>query len=332
MDMLIIPDPSSAPVPPVAPGGEDALLAGTRPEDESRYMQSKYTAADLANFGRSMSPQPPEPTLPAGPLKLGPQYPTYRYYVNSLSAGTIASGTSCPLEASLDADLRSEQGLRLGMRRFRAIANYVNQEHLNVLRLELQPSTGQHIAQKLAGCLPRILRAWLFSLFPEWNLPPRMTLKSQKIPWYDEFDLEKATYARLRPLQGTVIPQLLGEVSYRGNRALLLSDLGGASPTDPEGCLMEVADFGRALRQCVAALSKFGVVQDDMKVDNFHVVGDKVMALDFEMVSDMKRIAGHITEEEHESITGHHVESLKEQYKENQYSFWRTGLIAVDGK
>lgn len=109
-----------------------------------------------------------------------------------------------------------------------------------------------------------------------------MVLKAQKIPWYDEFDLEKATYARLRPLQGTVIPELFGEVSYRGNRALLLSDIGGASADSPEGCLMDFAQFDRAVRECMAAVAKFGVTKDDVKLDNYHVVGAKVMAIDFE--------------------------------------------------
>lgn len=200
------------------------------------------------------------------------------------------------------------------------------------MHLELQPSTGQRIAQKLAGFLPRILRTWLFFLFPEWNLPPRMVLKAQKIPWYDEFDLEKATYVRLRPLQGTVIPQLLGEVSYRGNRALLLSDIGGASADSPEGCLMDVAEFGHAVRECMAALAKFGVTQDDLKLDNYHVVGDKVMAVDFEMVLDLNRLKDRLTEETYKARADNNAKGITKEYEERQYSLWEHGEIAVDGR
>lgn len=236
------------------------------------------------------------------------------------------------MKASWDANPGPEQGLRLGTRRFSVIATCADGERPTLLHLELQPSTGQRIAQKLAGFLPRILRAWLFSLFPEWNLPPRMVLKAQKIPWYDEFDLEKATYARLRPLQGTVIPELFGEVSYRGNRALLLSDIRGASADSPEGCLMDVAQFGRAVRECMAAVAKFGVTQDDVKLDNYHVVGAKVMAIDFEMVSDLDRLRERLPEETYKVRAENNAKSITKQYEERQYSLWEQGEIAVDGR
>lgn len=159
-----------------------------------------------------------------------------------------------------------------------------------------------------------------------------MVLKAQKIPWYDQFDLEKATYARLRPLQGTVIPQLLGEVSYRGNRALLLSDIGGASAASAEGCLMEVADFSRAIRQCMAAVAKFGVTQEDVKLDNYHVVGDKVMAVDFEMVSDLNCPQEHLVEETCNARTEDDAEDMAEEYERYQFSLWGKGIIAVDSR
>lgn len=238
----------------------------------------------------------------------------------------------CPSKAIWDPEPGPEQGLRLGTRRFSAIATCADGERPTVLHLELQPSTGQRIAQKLACFLPRILRTWLFSLFPEWNLPPRMVLKAQKIPWYDQFDLEKATYARLRPLQGTVIPQLFGEVSYRGNRALLLSDIGGASADSPEGCLMDVAKFGRAIFECMAAVERFGVTQDDVKLDNYQVVGDKVMAVDFELVSDLDRATECLTEEQKKGWTERNAEDITEEYERRQHSLWECGIIAVDSR
>lgn len=298
-------------------------------QSEEMKDQAAALAAERARFeGSQPPPPPPKPRVPPGPLILGPDFQRYAPF----EVGTIVSGYALSLKAIWDPDPGPEQGLRLGTRRFSAIATCADEERPTILHLELQPSTGQWIAQKLAGFLPRVLRACLFSLFPEWNLPPRMVLKAQKVPWYDQFDLEKATYARLRPLQGTVIPQLLGEVSYRGNRALLLSDIGGASAASAEGCLMEVVDFGRATRQCMAAVAKFGVTQEDVKLDNYHVVGDKVMAVDFEMVSDLNCPQERLMEETCKVRAEVDAEDMTEEYERYQFSLWEKDKIAVDSR
>lgn len=53
------------------------------------------------------------------------------------------------------------------------------------------------------------------SYFPEWTVPARHILKQQKVGWDDEFEIETATYALLRLLQGLVIPEYCGELSYQ---------------------------------------------------------------------------------------------------------------------
>ncbi|KAK3905070.1 hypothetical protein C8A05DRAFT_31116 [Staphylotrichum tortipilum] len=57
-------------------------------------------------------------------------------------------------------------------------------------------------------------------------------LKKLKPKWDDEFDNEKLMYARLRPLQGSVIPVFFGEASLDGCRALILSDVGRVTLCD----------------------------------------------------------------------------------------------------
>jgi hypothetical protein len=118
-------------------------------------------------------------------------------------------------------------------------------------------------------------------------------VKKQKDGWEEEFGSEKATYARLRSLQGIVIPEFLGEVRYENTRALLLSDIGGECLATPQGALLEVADFRRMPFQALTALSQFGILQVDEKVENLHYVRDKIMVVDWEMVTQ-----GHISEED----------------------------------
>ena len=94
-----------------------------------------------------------------------------------------------------------------------AIATPVNHVHPNVMRLNMQPSIVQWVLHAAVGCMP-VAQAWFRSSFPEWILPPRLVLKTMKKGWDEEFDNEKATYAKRRSLQGVVIPNLFGELRY----------------------------------------------------------------------------------------------------------------------
>ncbi|KAK0732275.1 hypothetical protein B0H67DRAFT_478096, partial [Lasiosphaeris hirsuta] len=47
-------------------------------------------------------------------------------------------------------------------------------------------------------------------------LPTNIVLKKQKEEWGDEFDTEKATYEKLKCLQGLVIPICYGQARPRG--------------------------------------------------------------------------------------------------------------------
>ncbi|KAL2758161.1 hypothetical protein ACRALDRAFT_1074870 [Sodiomyces alcalophilus JCM 7366] len=244
---------------------------------------------------------PPRPPLrrPPGPLKLGPHFckPTYPSHPTRF---------------------------RFRTRIIYATASPADSVHQNVLRLYIQPSLVQQLIESLVNVLPSPAQIWLESCFPEWTLPPRLVLKQQKEGWDEEFEMEKATYTKLRSLQDVVIPRCFGELKYENKRALLLSDIGGACLATAEGGLLEVADFRRMLRQALDALAPFGISQDDNKLDNYHVVGDKIMAVDLE------RVNVGLTPE----IVSLHVDStvkgLTQRYEDTQYDLWDSGLIAID--
>ncbi|KAG8405523.1 hypothetical protein J3458_022172 [Metarhizium acridum] len=104
--------------------------------------------------------------------------------------------------------------------------------------------------------------------------------------WDEEFETEKSTYEKIKSLQGVRIPRYYGESKYNGTRAILLSDIGGACIGDPAGAIWDVQEFRRMMRDALTDLARFGVLPDDIGLENFHLVGDKVMAVDFEMVYD----------------------------------------------
>lgn len=152
-----------------------------------------------------------------------------------------------------------------------------------------------------------------------------LILKKQKPDWEDEFDEEKKRYAELRSLQGVVIPKFFGEVRCGGTRAILLSDIGGACLAAPDGSLLQVADFRRMLHKALILLSPFNVLPGDIKLDNFHCTGDKIMIVDLEMLDSLP-------EEEMDRYIKYTVNRLAESYEDNQYVYWEDGLIAIDPK
>ncbi|GAB1312792.1 Protein kinase domain-containing protein [Madurella fahalii] len=250
---------------------------------------------------KTVTPRRPQRRVPPGRLKLGP-------YAGSHSE-LQPSATIC---------------FRFGTRIIRAIARPNDGVHTNVLRVQIPPSIVQRLVQAMAGLLPSVVGNWIRSTFPEWNLPPRVVLKMQKKGWDKDFDTKKAVYAKLQLLQGVAIPEFLGELRYNGTRAILLSDIGGACLITPEGALLEVAEVRRLLGQAFAALAQFRVSQDDAKLDNFHIVQDRIM------VVDMERVVEDLTDTDLDIITNSTVNFLARLYQDHQYSLWTDGFIAVD--
>lgn len=165
------------------------------------------------------------------------------------------------------------------------------------------------------------MRDWFETRFPEWNLPSRLVLKKYKEGWDEEFDQEKATYESVKPLQGIVLPHYYGELRYEGTRALLLSDIGGDNLTTPQASVFQEAELFRMLRAAFLALMSFNIVQGDLKLDNFHVVGDKIMAVDLEQV--------YKPGEDIARQSDHEAEFLLMSYRENQRAFLQDGNITV---
>jgi hypothetical protein len=163
--------------------------------------------------------------------------------------------------------------------------------------------------------------------FPEWNLPAQLILKRQKEGWEEEFETEKAAYAKMQPLQGVVIPRCFGELRYDNTRALLLSDIGGACLATPTGSLLEIPELRRLLRDTLTALAQFRILQDDVKLDNFHVVGDRIMAVDFERLQNQDMPEDEIAVDVEGTI-----QWLARLYEGNQYCFWEDGFIKVDDR
>ncbi|KAK4241748.1 hypothetical protein C8A03DRAFT_12019 [Achaetomium macrosporum] len=246
---------------------------------------------------------PPKPRRPPGRLRPGPNFPVNTHGI-----------------------LTTSKRFRFGAHILTAAATPVNDVHSNVLRLQLQASFLQSVLHTALGYLPCAIQAWFESSFPEWTLPPRLILKKQK-NWEEEFEAEKAAYTKLRPLQGTVVPRLFGELQYDNTTALLMSDIGGVCLAAPEGGMLELDEFRRVVRQALTALSRFGVLQDDTKLDNFHLTHGRVMVVDFEMTSNENQQP--LTDEQLEFGIDCAVDSLAKSYEDNQYCFWEDGILSV---
>jgi hypothetical protein len=121
-----------------------------------------------------------------------------------------------------------------------ALASVLSSRHPHVLALQPRPSKTAGALGRLINLLPSFAQSWARRIFPEWFLPDRIVLKSQKqggdeLIERELFDTEVTAYNRLKPLQGVVVPNCYGLCYYRGMRALLLEHLPGVSLASPEG-------------------------------------------------------------------------------------------------
>jgi hypothetical protein len=147
-------------------------------------------------------------------------------------------------------------------------------------------------------------------------------LKKQKKGWDEEFDTEKATYKKLKHLQGRVIPELFGQVVYQGARALVFSYVGEANMARPQGTILDAttgeeltpAEFREMATQALGTLFENGISQDDLKLDNFHRMDEagrrKIMVVDLEHVTEVPK-------EEKDERTNIAVDWLTRRYREH---------------
>ncbi|KAK3933730.1 hypothetical protein QBC46DRAFT_105089 [Diplogelasinospora grovesii] len=218
---------------------------------------------------------------------------------------------------------------RFGSRSITATGAQTDREHPNVLRLCVHHSILQLVIQTVLRWLPSSLRSWAHSSFPEWFLPTNIVLKKQKDGWDEEFDTEKATYEKLKCLQGLVIPTYYGQVQYMGTRALVLSDIGGACVAEPEGAVLSEQDVRPLFDQALSALASQGISHDDMKLDNFHLVsngGNKAI-----MIVDLERINELPPEKDRARIVQADVDFLMQAYRDHLECLREDGLLLPMG-
>ncbi|KAF4423770.1 hypothetical protein F53441_14246 [Fusarium austroafricanum] len=175
---------------------------------------------------------------------------------------------------------------RFGTRSIQAAGSTADNCHPNVLLLRIEPSVVQSAVQFLFRVLSLITGPWVESKFPEWFLPDRIVLKSQKPDWEEEFDNELLAYNKLQPVQGITVPKLYGMVQHENTRALILSDIGGHCVATPKGAVLDEEDMRPLIYQAFKSINEFGVSHEDTKLDNFHLVmdegKDKIMIVDLE--------------------------------------------------
>ena len=128
----------------------------------------------------------------------------------------------------------------------------------------------------------------VMTAFPAFFLPDRVVLKKTKPGWLEEFDNEKRMYRRLEHLQGRMIPKLYGEAEFEGARALILSEVVGIMPWEQQRPPLEVDEFKKLVEVVFGELNAVDLGYEDIKLDNFIMVQDRIVLVDLESVYEPK--------------------------------------------
>jgi hypothetical protein len=152
----------------------------------------------------------------------------------------------------------------------------------HIFRVRVQHSGFDRLILKLATILPTPIRRRIEAFLPAPFLPPTVIVKTQKEGWDDEFASEVATYKKLSPLQGVVVPTFYGQTRYDGTPAFVLADIQGRHL----GAVEEIDDtLEKALRTSLKALANFNIEPADTNLANFLAAGDRVFILDLEQTA-----------------------------------------------
>ncbi|KAJ4123196.1 hypothetical protein NW768_009724 [Fusarium equiseti] len=177
---------------------------------------------------------------------------------------------------------------RFGTRTIKAVGAPPQYIHKNVLRLKIRHNFYDRLVQSFFSTVSRFTGSILRNKFPEWFLPDRIVLKSEKDNWEEEFNNEIVAYNKLRPIQGDTIPRFYGCTNCNNRRTIVLSDVGGFCLNDAEGAVLSREDLEPLFYQSLRSLNAYGVEHDDIKLDNYMLVTDngrdKVVILDLEKV------------------------------------------------
>lgn len=218
------------------------------------------------------------------------------------------------------------QQFRFGSRLLTALGTQVDHVHTNVFRLSINNGSLDNILLKFFFCLPVVIQKWAKPYAPEWFLPPTIICKKQKAENAELFINEKNMYMRLHKLQGTVIPIFYGEVTCAdGAPCLLLSDIGGNVLCSPDAAGISEGLLKDLLGKVFNALAIYNIAYDDIKLDNFLLVGrNRIMVIDLEMAEE--REPGDV-----EFFNNSSIRHLCLAYQRHQEVLRFDGLLRVDG-
>ena len=124
----------------------------------------------------------------------------------------------------------------------------------------------------------------------------------------------RSSSTQLKDKQGTMFAICYGEAEYDGTRALVLSDVGGMALNDENLTGADPEDIRIMLKAVFRDLHARGFTPGDLKLDNYHLVGDRIVPLDFEMIWDLPE--GIDEEQMADNVVNH----LVRQYRNHQKS------------
>ncbi|KAL8288753.1 hypothetical protein RB597_000716 [Gaeumannomyces tritici] len=194
--------------------------------------------------------------------------------------------THADVDSNSKTTREADFNFRFGTRRV-AARGKVCGHHPNVVFLRVLPSTLGRLSDCLSRFLPATWKDRFEARWPEWFLPDRIILKREKPGWKEEFDNEVGMYKLLAPLGGHVVPKLYGQIEYPSTdkvkrRALIISDIGGIPLGEPEVGSLPLGRVEEMLNDAFRAVADAGVDHCDAKLDNIHVVDDRIMLIDFD--------------------------------------------------
>lgn len=111
-------------------------------------------------------------------------------------------------------------------------------------------------------------------------------MKNYRPDWDNSFANEKDTYKRLKPLQVRIMPHFVGSAEFDKVPSIVLSRLEGTPLCKQGPAALPAEDLEPQLEVILRAFTKFGVVHDDPKLDNFLLVKGRVMVVDLESVCE----------------------------------------------
>ncbi|WQF86477.1 Putative protein kinase-like domain superfamily [Colletotrichum destructivum] len=117
----------------------------------------------------------------------------------------------------------------------------------------------------------------------DWTLlPKRIVAKKEDCKYRHLFDSEIRVYEHLQDLQGSAIPIMYGLGTIDGDRALVMSDIGGTALIEEETPRMENSQLEAKLVPVLRQIRSQGVRLQDLSSLNVHLCEGEIRIVDFE--------------------------------------------------